>query len=294
MPEFISKLQHNTYEKGEFSDEKPRSLEDTLALIKNFPWDTERALTDIQLTGPSVTIRDEYVNYLKVGLFFNGKFCIYYMDNDNHLYEYHAPDIEDACRIVNDFFNSTLELSRFDRHIFNIGNQPHFVTSYFEYHIKPWRVIKLTGMLLGYSFLALLADIELPKQGIELPPMIFVGLISLLFYSLPIWIYHRAIATRNNYLQISKGNDAFSFGYTQLDIRTYNKKDIAEIVVYANRGSRNPILIEVYDINFKNGDSIRFSNMLIPDTAFHTKFSDSMNNLIIPFTPGKKSILKVL
>jgi hypothetical protein len=88
MPEFISKLQHNTYEKGEFSDEQPRDLEETINLIKDFPWDAERTLTDIQLTGPSVTILDNDLNYLKLGLYFGGKFCVYYLDKDNHLYEY--------------------------------------------------------------------------------------------------------------------------------------------------------------------------------------------------------------
>jgi hypothetical protein len=78
MPEFISKIQYKTYEKGEFSDEKVRNVEETLSLIKEFPWNEQRGV-DVQPTGPSVTIQDEYVNYLKVGLYFNGKFCLYYL-----------------------------------------------------------------------------------------------------------------------------------------------------------------------------------------------------------------------
>jgi hypothetical protein len=85
MPAFISKVQHKTYEKGEFTDEKERSLAETISLINDFPWDKERPLTDIQLTGPSVTICDEDVNYLKVGLYFNGKYCLYFLGGDNHL-----------------------------------------------------------------------------------------------------------------------------------------------------------------------------------------------------------------
>jgi lipase chaperone LimK len=57
MPEFISKVQHKTYEKGEFSDEKVRTLQETIELIKAFPYDDERALTSVELTGPSVTRR---------------------------------------------------------------------------------------------------------------------------------------------------------------------------------------------------------------------------------------------
>ncbi|QEC79944.1 hypothetical protein [Mucilaginibacter ginsenosidivorax] len=85
MPQFISKLQRNTYEKGEFSDEQPRNLDETIQLIKDFPWDLERPLTDIQLTGPSVTIQDAELNYLKLGLYFGGKFCVYYLDKDNQI-----------------------------------------------------------------------------------------------------------------------------------------------------------------------------------------------------------------
>ena len=133
MPEFISKLQHKTYEKGEFSDEKVRSLDETIKLIKTFPWDAERTLTDVQLTGPSVTIRDEDINYLKVGLYFNGKYCLYYLDSDNHLYEYHAPDIDDACIKVADFFNASLDLQKFEKHFLNVGNKAYFDTNYFEY-----------------------------------------------------------------------------------------------------------------------------------------------------------------
>jgi hypothetical protein len=38
MLQLTSKLQHNTYEKGEFSDEQSRNVDETIQLIKNFPW----------------------------------------------------------------------------------------------------------------------------------------------------------------------------------------------------------------------------------------------------------------
>lgn len=37
MLQLTSKIQHNTYEKGEFSDEQPRDLDETIRLIKDFP-----------------------------------------------------------------------------------------------------------------------------------------------------------------------------------------------------------------------------------------------------------------
>ncbi|SHM91265.1 hypothetical protein [Mucilaginibacter sp. OK098] len=294
MPEFISKLQHKNYEKGEFSDEKARSLDETIELIKKFPFDNERTLTDIQLTGPSVTIQDEYVNYLKIGLYFNGKFCLYYWDCDNHLYECHVADLPGVLAITTDFFNGQIILKDFEKHLFNIGNQAHFVTSYFEYREKLWRIILLTGLMLLYGGFFVVADATVFAINTPWYLRLLLAAVSALYYFLLGKIYYNAIVNRDNYLQISKGNDVFSFGYNQQEINTHNKNNISEIVTYVSSGSKNPNFVEAYEISFKDGSSIKFTNMLIPSSAFHTKFTDSMDNLIIPFTTGKKSPLKVL
>ncbi|MCR8561231.1 hypothetical protein KXD93_26500 [Mucilaginibacter sp. BJC16-A38] len=294
MPEFISKLQHKTYEKGEFSDEKVRTLDETIELVKTFPWDDERTLTDIQLTGPSVTIQDEYVNYLKIGLYFNGKFCLYYLDNDNHLYEYHVIEKVDVLKIVADFFNSEIELKDFEKHIFNIGNQAHFVTNYFEYREKLWRIIMLTGFMLLYGVFFVVADASVFATNTRWYVRLPLVVLSAFYYFILGKIYCNAIINRDNYLQISKGNDVFSFGYNQQEIKTYNKMDISEIVTYEHKGSRNPNFVEAYAINFKDGSSIKFTNMLISSSAFRTKFTDGMDNPVIPFTAAKKGMLSVL
>jgi hypothetical protein len=287
MPELISKVQHKTYEKGEFSEEKPRSLDETITLIKDFPWDAERTLTDVQLTGPSVTIHDEDLNYLKVGLYFGGKFCLYYLDNENHLYEYHAGNIEDACGVVTDFFNRSLDLQPFEKHFFNIGNTAHFITNYFEYREKPWRIIMLTAFLLIYGIGFAFVDAAISKLK-ENYLIIIVVLLSGLFYYILIKIYFVAFINRKNYLQLSKGNDVFSFGFNEDTVRTYNKKDIDKIIIYRSGGNRNPNLICVYEIYFKDNRMIKFSNMLISDFVFAGKFPENV------ITYGKKSPLKMM
>jgi hypothetical protein len=288
MPEFLSKLQHKTYEKGEFSDEQVRSLDETIELIKSFPWDTERTLTDVQLTGPSVTIHDEDINYLKVGLYFNGKYCLYYLDRNNHLYEYHAPDITDACKIVTDFFAGQLDLENFEKHFFNIGNQAHFVTNYFEYREKVWRILLLNILTLIYGIFFICISTGLIKSnqptGLSFMIILFAGLFLFLLGR----IFYSAIINRNNYLQISRGNDLFKFGYNEKNIQTYSKKDIDKVVIYESRGNRNPNLVCMYEIYFKDGNVIKFSNMLISDMALKSKFPD------FTITYGRKSILKML
>ena len=294
MPAFISKVQHETYEKGEFSDEKERGLAETLDLINNFPWDKERTLTDIQLTGPSVTICDEDVNYLKAGLYFNGKFCLYYLDRDNHLYEYHTAEMQTVYKLVTDFFNSTLDLSQFEKHLFNIGNKAHFETCWFEYREKPWRIFMLTAMLLIYG---VFINIAYGALLFGRTPW-YVGLILLpipmLFVYVLFRIYYNAIVNRDNYLQISRGNAVFSFGYTDDSVKNYNKANIKELVYYQSRGTRNPNLVEAFEIVFKNGETIKLTNMLIGSSDFQSKFYDSMGNATMPITYAKKSMLKML
>ena len=285
MPELISKVQHKTYEKGEFSDEKARSIEDTIILINDFPWDAERPLTDIQLTGPSITICDEDINYLKIGLYFNGKYCLYYLDNENHLYEYHAPTMDDACKIVTDYFSNQLSLEPFEKHLFNIGNKPHFITQYFEYRTKPWRAVMLTGFVLIYFFVFLLLSItSILKNGLGGVTLIFAPFILCMGYILA-RIYYFIYANRNCYLQISKGNPFFQYGFDEDNIQTYNKADIQEVEVFQTRGSRNPNFFVIYNINLKGGETLKLSNILISDSEFKDKFSPDL----IKF--GKKAFI---
>ena len=295
MPDFISKIQHKTYEKGEFSEEKVRTLAETIELIKTFPWDQERTLTSVKLTGPSVTIRDEDINWLKVGLYFNGKFCLYYLDNNNHLYEYRAPTMDDACTIVTNFFNQKLELQKFEKHFINIGNQAHFETKYFEYRVKLWRVLMLMSLMLFYSVLIFPVNFVVLTKGISPVDsigskllVVFFPIVSLFFCIVLFLIIRFAFSNRNNYLQLSKGNPIFYFGHDENSIQTYHKTDIKEVLFYSSHSSRSPNFISFFEICFHDGSSIKLSNMLIPEIAFQSKFPE---NLV---KRGKKSLFRLL
>lgn len=267
MFQLRSKLQHNTYEKGEYSDEQHRSLDETIQLIKAFPWDAERALTDIQLTGPSVTIQDNDLNYLKLGLYFNGKFCVYYLDSGNHLYEYHAETINEACELVKDFFEQTLNLKPFDKHLFNIGNKPHFVSSDFIYRVNPLRVIASVAMLSIYALFIIYniiaGNFNPTNKAIPVVALLFIVLIGL-FIGYLVFI---AMGGRNQYLQISRGNNHFSYGIDSQHIVTYNKADIEEIVYTQGRNMSD------IKIRFKNGEVIK-PTMLIKDYDLIQKFPE--------------------
>jgi len=265
MPEFISKVQHKTYEKGEFSDEKARNLAETIDLIKKFTWDDERALTAVQLTGPSITIQDEDVNYLKVG----------YLDNENHLYEYYAPNIDDACKIVTDFFNGQLDLEKFDKHFFNIGNQANFLTKYFEYKVKFWKVLLISWPFIMFFLIFLIFFIAILSTIAPLYVKVVPCILTLILGGVLLYIFRKYLGCSNQVLQISKGNDIFSFssGYNET---SYDKRNIKEIIIYRPAGGRTPNMFYVYEIHFKDDTVIKFSNMLISDITFGNKFSFSL------------------
>lgn len=294
MPEFISKLQYKNYEKSEFSDEKTRSLDETTELIKAFPWGTERG-TDIQLTCPSVTICNEYGEYLKAALYFNGKYCVYFLDHDCHLYELHVQNLGDVIKGVTGFFDGLIDLKRYEKHLFNVGNRAHFETGRFEYRMRLSRALWVNGLILGYGMLFLAFNIASFKTGV---PAIFPGFITA-FVCFYFWILFRIFRHvyryRNCYLQISKGCDIFSFGMDDNNIKAYSKKNIKEIIEYESRGSRSPNFIEIFDIVFNDdSETITISNMLLNGSYFLSKFSDNLDNPYVKTTISGKSSFKKL
>jgi hypothetical protein len=283
MPEFISKVQHNTYEKGEFSDEKVRTLSETLELVKTFPFDAERTLTEIQLTGPSVTIQDEYINYLKVGLYFNGKLCIYYLDNDGHLYECYVLNVDAACSVVTDFFNDQLDLSKFEKHVFNIGSKKHFENKDFDYTIKAtnfyWRLLLSLFFL---SFMIVMACkfpfLEAPIVAKILMTFVFITFSALMLYTVFLTVaYYRK--SKDMFLNLSAGNRVFEFGIDD-QINTYNKTEISIINIYGSPSSRGTPVFNIVEILFKDKTIIQFPVMLIDQFDLQAKFHDVDINVI--------------
>ena len=280
MPQLISKLQHNTYEKGEFSDEQPRDLNETIQLIKDFPWDLERPLTDIQLTGPSVTIQDTELNYLKLGLYFGGKFCVYYLDKDNHLYEYQADDIESVNNMVLDFFKNNLNVKLFEKPFFSIGKRQHFETNKFEYLMETslfylYLTFGIIVVILFGSYVIIMSVLGVSLSFYPLLIASFPGLILL-------YLVYTTFKNKDrfSYLQISKGKNKFLYGEDEQHINEYDKKNIEEILCFesilpSNRyGGRS---LRKFKIIFNDKQSIEFTSSLIPTDVFFDKFSSDLN-----------------
>ena len=100
MEQLISKLQYKNDEKGEFTSEEARSLEDTIKLITDFPWAAERHITAVELTGGSVTIQDVDSNYLKVSYDRLDKFRLYVCMVKAKSFQYKMLEMDDVQKIV--------------------------------------------------------------------------------------------------------------------------------------------------------------------------------------------------
>lgn len=291
MPEFISKLQHKNYETGEFSDEKARDLDETISLIKAFPWEDERHLTDIQLTGPSVTICNEAGECIKVSLYFNDKFIVYYLNKHKTVFERSYKSLDLACDVIAQFFNYTFKPEGFDKPLFNINNKKHFVTDQFEYTHNVYRFISVNIYLLMY-FLMIPAVMLFVDGPIHFPPTLIIPLLAFMGIPGAVMFYTiiKTFPKRNQFLKISRGQDIFWFGETKDKAVKYNKSDIANITTYEATGNRNPVELIVYKIMFNDKTFIKFSNLLISSSSFFYKFPDSFNK----FSDGNKHPLRLL
>lgn len=263
-----TKIQYKTCEKGEFFGEQPRSPDEIIELVKNFPWDRERG-TDIQLSGPGIVIEGADGSYFKVALYFNGKFSVYYLDPANHLYEYHTPELTDECQKVKEYIEGNLNLDGFDKHFFNIGNRGHFVTRSFVYTASLWGMAWPPALIGGY-----LCVIVLILTRVNGWAGFIAGITILL--AAGILISAMCYSCKNMYLQISKGHDEFMFADNSGVIKLYNKEDIREVVIYQGRNARGSGPYSNAEIYLKDGTMLKLPNVLISPLTLVSKFSDKI------------------
>lgn len=278
MTPLISKVQYKRSEKGEFHDIASRNFEDTISLILNYPWNTERSLATIKLSCPSVTIEHPVRTYLKVGPYFSGKFSIYYLDTNNKIYLKIVNTLEDACAMVKTYFEQKGKLQGFEKYGFTINPLAHFKTHPFEYMADINAIISffrfpiyLVPLIL---FMGWLKHLQQPLRSIS-DATVFMILFYLLLWSPLIYLFFNYLSVdKSSYIQISRGHDEFVYG-TIDNKELYTKQDIAEINAYGVYYSRSLWSeCEIFIITFKNGTQIQFTSLLIAGDKLRQKFPD--------------------
>lgn len=277
MKTLCSKIQLKNFEVGEFGEIANRTLDETLNLIFSFPWATERALASVELHCPSVTIESLSGSYLKVGPYFNGKFCIYHCSKSGKVTFQVLNELNEMIAIIAEFFNGKIKIAGFQNYKYVVNPRKYFKTNPYEY--KPgakaiFNYFKLDLLIIVAPLCILGTKFFTDWSVITNPLGLFAILIFLLFFcgpSLYLLLDYQPY-TKNQFLKISRGHHHFIFG----DIagnKEYDKSDIVGICRYYNHGGRNPWSgSQVYRITFKNGEMLLFNSLLIDQWAFIKKF----------------------
>lgn len=267
MPAFISKLQYKTCEDGEYYEEQARTLEETLALINNFPWERER-YAEIDLTGPSVTIVDNDCNFLKIGIHYGGTFHIYYLNKENRFYERYPIHIDDVEEMVIDFFERGLNLQQLEKQPWTYLQRQYFLTKNFNYAVKPWQVFFCTFWItltaLAFTIIFILGLFNNPTS---ITTGVYLALTATLFWVGPIYCFVKMQNYKGQHLHIARGSNEFTFGNTLDETKTYNKADVVKIITTTSINRKQPFAITFTEVVFKDSSSIRFPNLLSVNLA---------------------------
>jgi hypothetical protein len=276
----ITKIQHKNFEAGEFVEIKERTYEETIGCIDNFPWEKERDHIQIGLTNPSLTIESDIDNFLKLALFYNGKFVLHFFSEEQELYTKSFFQKEDAYPYIKNLYESEV----FDLHDFKKEptwmqhNLVHFVTQDFHYTITPKRIRQYLLNTSGINFLGtfFLTGFILFQSGKGLTGLPLLGLLFFYFIlfggglNLVIFFNYYLFA-KNKTLIMSKGNDEFYFGEKNNPER-FNKKDISLVTIYSPSTYRNPLNgFSVIKIEFTNHVPIRIPNLFVSELALKDK-----------------------
>jgi len=280
----ITKIQHNNFETGEFTEEKERTLDETLQLIEAFPWEQQRKDLHVSLTNPSVTIEGAYHHFLKLSLYYNGSFVLYYLDDSNRLYLKSLTNYHEASPFITSFFEDSL-VDTADwqlQHNWILGKKIHFADKDFRYTLKKSVTIGIFLLFCLYLLFFMISTVVLLLQGSKSNPASLLLLIPLgLFLTLGALLMAQFVnqwrSAKGKVLILSKGKDTFYYG--RMDAPgVFNKQDIQSIWYVSPRNLQsgkfgNFICIDLRpnDTN-KEVNSLYLPSLLIRDCDVLPKF----------------------
>jgi hypothetical protein len=270
MTLLTSKVQFNNFEVGEFVEEKKRNYEETIDLIEKFPWNKQREKIIIELTNPSITIEGQDNHYLKLAVFFNGKFVLHYLDNEQVLFTKSFVDLIDTYKYLEKYFTKTFDTTDFKKqNTWLKHNLNHFISQDFKYTVTSQTVKKFlwstSAISFAYSLFVIL--LFLFKGGIRINE---IGIVTILLSMFLIGGGLNLILFLNYYnyvkdkiLIMSKGNDTFYFGKISSPTK-FNKSEIVQVTTIQSRSYKSPInAFAVVIIKLRDDTIIKIPNLLI-------------------------------
>ena len=290
----ISKIQYSNFEPGEFIDKRERNYDEVIALVKEFPWEDQRKNVVIDLTVAAITLQVSETNYLKMSLYFNQKFILYFFDGKS-LYSKSFTKVSDTFNDIRIYFNTCNIDSTFKKeNILFKALKPHFSSQDFIYKIDKKNLMAYLDWYGWLFFPSLILSVVVVvsayfKQGGTTALLIMI----FLFFALPLMGGINLLLCRNYYrfskgkvLQLSRG--AYSFKYGDKNNPTnYKKADIEYIEIKRNDSTRcgwnNYTLTMLY---MKNKEVIKIPSIFLDDTEIRRKIPSTKHvstRVWIPF-----------
>jgi hypothetical protein len=268
------KVQFKNFEPGEFTDRQNRTYEETISLIEAFPWEDQRDHLKVDLTNPSITLEGPDSDYLKLGVFYNGKFVLHYFDRTHQIFTKSFTNYTDAYPYVRHYYTDypfdTTDLKREPWKAKKI----HFINGNFRYFLTGESIFGFLLFTSGMNFILTLFLLAVPFYHPDtalltltfMLPMSFLiggGLNLILFAN----YYHQA---KGKVLIMSKGNDEFWYGPSDAPDK-FDKKEIVQVTLYENSGRSLTSGFARIEIQFKDTRCLNISNLLINRQALLDK-----------------------
>ncbi len=286
----ITKIQHNNYETGEFDEEKDRNIDETIALINDFPWQQEREHFSVGLTGASITIQGAYNDFLKIAPYYHGKFVLYLFTSDNKLFNKAFDNLADTFPLVRAFFDDaetfdTTDLKKQTTWLQHPAN--HFRTGNFVYALNPANMLGAAApflLILAFSIVPTIVALfgKTPAPVFVLVPLGF----CLLIFAFALLFFNHVKASRGLVLILSKGKDQFAYGPADNPVWR-NKKEVVSLITHGRQGkggSYGP-LTRVEIIFQHDSDHIDLSCLLLRHSELMNKFPGVANTKVSEWLP---------
>jgi len=272
----ITKIQYQHFETGEFTGIKSRNCEETIRLIQAFPWEQQRDQLEVTLTGPSITIEGPNRDFLKLSLYHQDKFILYYLNGNKKVYARIFNHYTQVVPLIRGFFKTgVIDHTGFARAHFPFQKvRSHFKTRFFLYRPKKAAIFGLLCLWLFFLYFTLvifsfaMTDPNADSRKMTTLAIVLCFLSVMLIMLTALFVNHYWVIT-GKILILSRGIDIFYYGAKKAP-RLYHKKDVVELVTMARRSVNDHGRLVWVRINFLNGESINISCLLI---RYHTLFS---------------------
>lgn len=265
MIKLITKYQISDCEDGEYYGIAERNIEETIQLVQDFDWKSERQHLRVDVTGAGICIENELGDFLKICNYYHHKHIAYYYDHKKrNVYYKIFETIEETFEEVRLFFQyETLEgYTKENKHFTN--QRFKFATNDFIYESRIWKSLKSATIIYAIiSFIFIILPSLYYQTGTMIALIMCIFVFSILILpQLPFFIKFHSVA-KDYQLIISRGKSDFQFG-TKERMKPYAKADILYINEVGYSNSRHPLSeVQYFRLAMKDGTILLIPNTIV-------------------------------